>query len=90
MVFKEFVIKNKEFKSRKASTIQHKLRVLMKCYTIVNFDLDDDLQTFSFMKTHKINGLKMSDPKEYFGKFELHESVDDNIILKLILEENKK
>jgi len=67
------------------STLRHKLRVLMKCYTIIDFDIDDDAQTFSFKKTHKINGIKMNDPKEYTGKFEIEDLDEEKINLRLIV-----
>ncbi len=89
MVIKDFKISKKIFRRRKLSTLQHKLRVLMKCYTIVNFDIDDETQTFTFKKTHKINGLKMSDPKEYAGRFEVDEIDDNNVNLRLIIGETK-
>lgn len=89
MVIKDFKISKKIFRRRKLSTLQHKLRVLMKCYTIVNFDIDDESQSFTFKKTHKINGLKMSDPKEYSGRFEVDEIDDSNVNLRLIIGENK-
>jgi hypothetical protein len=90
VIIKDFKIKKKIFRRRKSSTLQHKLRVLMKCYTIVDFDLDDDLQTFSFKKTYRINGLKMNDPKEYYGRFEVEDLDDDNVNLRLIAGEVMK
>jgi hypothetical protein len=90
MVSKGFKINKKTFKRRKSSTIQHKLRVIMKCYTIVGFELNDDEQTFTFKKTHKINGLKMNDPKEHSGRFEIEDMDDDDISLKLIVGEKKE
>lgn len=85
MIKKDFILKSREFRRRKLSTIQHKLRILMKCYTVVDFDLDENNNSFVFKKTHKINGLKMSDPKEYNGKFDLKDLDDDMIILTLIV-----
>lgn len=90
MILKSFEIKRRIFKKRKLSTLQHKLRVIMKCYTIVGFDLDDENQTFTFKKTHKINGLKMDDPKKHSGRFEVEELDDENITLKLIVGESIK
>lgn len=90
MVYKDFKIKKKVFRRRKLSTLQHKLRVIMKCYTVVDFDLDFDTQEFTFKKTHKINGLKMDDPKEYSGRFEVKDIDDENISLRLIVGETKK
>ncbi len=89
MVIKDFKITKKIFRRRKLSTLQHKLRVLMKCYTIVNFEIDDETQVFTFKKTHKINGLKMNDPKDYSGRFEVDEIDDNNVNLRLIIGENK-
>ena len=62
----------------------------MKCYTIVDFDLDEDSQSYTFKKTHKINGLKMDDPKEYSGRFEVEDVDKENISLKLIVGEKKE
>ena len=90
MVLKDFTIKKRVFKRRKLSTLQHKLRVLMKCYTIVDFDLDDETQEFTFKKTHRINGLQMPDPKEHSGRFEIEDIDGDNVKLRLIIGETKK
>jgi hypothetical protein len=86
MVSKDFVINKRVFKKRKLSTIQHKLRVLMKCYTIVDFDLNDETNEFTFKKSHKINGLRLNDSKEYSGRFEVEE-LDEDVVLKLIVGE---
>jgi hypothetical protein len=61
----------------------------MKCYTVFNFTLDYDTNSFTFKKTHKINGLKMNDPKEYSGRFELEEFEED-VSLRLIVGETEK
>jgi len=90
MVLKDFKIKKRTFKRRKLSTLQHKLRVIMKCYTIVGFELDDETQEFTFKKTHRINGLQMPDPKEHSGRFEIEDIDDDNINLRLIVAEKKE
>jgi len=90
MVGKDFKINKKTFRKRKLSTLQHKLRVLMKCYTVVNFDLDEETQSFTFKKTYRINGIKMDDPKGYSGRFEVEDLDDDNIKLRIIVGETKK
>lgn len=83
MVYKDFIIKRKAFRRRKLSTIRHKLRVLMKCYTIVNFKIDEDEETFTFMKTHRINGVRLEDPKQYSGRYEVEDVDNDTINLRL-------
>jgi hypothetical protein len=85
VVYKDFKINKRTFRRRKSSTIQHKLRVLMKCYTVFDFDLDYDTCEFIFKKTHKINGIKMKDPKEHRGRYEENEIDDENINLRLIV-----
>lgn len=89
MVYKDFKVKKKVFRKRKLTTLQHKLRVIMKCYTITDFELDDDNYSFTFKKTHKINALKMVDPKEYFGRFEIDDIDEINMILRLIVGERR-
>lgn len=90
MVYKDFKIKKRTFRRRRLSTLQHKLRVLMKCYTIVDFELDYDTNEFTFKKTHKINGLKMDDPKEHKGRYEVEDIDDESVNLRLIVGETKK
>ena len=62
----------------------------MKCYTVVDFDLDDETQEFTFKKTHRINGIKLNDSKEYSGRFEIKDIDDENVNLRLIIGETKK
>jgi hypothetical protein len=69
MPTKSFDISIRDAERRLASTIQHKLRVVLKCYTIVNFQLEDD--SFTFNKTHRIRGIKINDSKDYSGSYEL-------------------
>lgn len=68
MTEQSFVLKSKIFEKRKLTTLQHKLRVVLKCYTIREFILNDD-NTFTFKKSYKINGLKFDDKKEICGSF---------------------
>jgi len=90
MYFKDFKIDKKTFRRRKSSTLQHKLRTTMRCYTITDFDLDDEASSFTFKKTHKINGLKMVDPKEHEGRFVVSDIDDSTVNLRIIVAETKK
>jgi len=86
MFSRTFRIKKKDFDKKPLTIFQHKLRVLMKCYTIRELELNELKQTYSFKKSHKINGLKMDDPKVYNGKYEIGEGgVITNILLKLFI-----
>jgi len=86
MVIKSFKIKRRDFEKKPITIFQHKLRVLMKCYTIKDLILDEINFTITFKKNHKINGLKMQDPKQYTGKYEvLNSEVPGEIILKLMI-----
>jgi hypothetical protein len=77
-----FFVSDRDFRKRLSSDIQHKLRVLMKCYTIKNFLLNED-QSFSFNKSHKIKGIRIDDEKMYNGIYEF-EFIDEKHI-KIIL-----
>lgn len=86
MVIKSFKIKKSDFEKKPITMFQHKLRILMKCYTIRELVLDEINFTITFKKSHKINGLKMEDPKEYIGTYEVAESeTPTEIILKLMI-----
>lgn len=71
MTSKSFDIPEKKVGNRISSTLQHKLRVVMKCYTIVDFDIDKEQMTFSFKKTNRIRGIVLKDKKEYRGRYEV-------------------
>jgi len=73
MVSRTFKIKKKELEKKPITIFQHKLRVLMKCYTIRDLSIDEVKQKYKFKKSHKINGLKFDDSKEYFGSYEVKE-----------------
>ena len=87
MIGREFKINLKTFRKRKLSILQHKLRVVMKCYTINNFSLNDTNNTFSFQKTFKKSGIQINDTTINTGKFDIVEvSESDEITLKLYVD----
>ena len=71
MISQKFEISIREAEKRLTSTLQHKLRIVMKCYTIVNFQINENEQTFSFKKTNRIRGIVINDSKTYNGSFVL-------------------
>lgn len=84
MLSREFKIKIKTFRRRKLTLLQHKLRVVMKCYTVNNFILNDIDNSFSFQKTFKKSGIKINDTTVNTGKFEVVETTgSDEITLKI-------
>ncbi len=74
MIEKAFQISKREAENRLSSTLQHKLRVVMKCYTITNFLINENECTFSFNKTNRIRGIVVKDKKTYSGSYILLEN----------------
>jgi len=86
MVSKSFIIKRIDFEKKPITIFQHKLRLLMKCYTIRELQLDEITQNLKFKKSYKIGSLKMDDPKQTEGRYEIEDIKDSgNIILRLII-----
>tara|TARA_Y100000389_G_C17413882_1_gene492549 strand:- start:586 stop:864 length:279 start_codon:yes stop_codon:yes gene_type:complete len=87
MIEKEFEVSIREAKKRLSSTLQHKLRVVMKCYTVINFTLNENDRTFSFNKTNRIRGIVIKDSKTYAGSYVVNEnensSYDKEYVLKV-------
>lgn len=84
MLFREFKISLKTFRRRKLTLLQHKLRVVMKCYTVNNFILNDQDNTFSFQKSFKKLGVQINDETINTGRYEAVEVPEsDDIILKV-------
>lgn len=87
MISREFKISLKKFRRRKLTLLQHKLRVVMKCYTVNNFILNDVDNTFSFQKTFKKSGIQINDSTVNTGKFEIVDTEEsDEILLKIYVD----
>ena len=72
MIFKEFYLdKEKDINRRLRSTIQHKLRVTLKCYTVYDFSLNEIDRTYSFKRSDRIYGVKMNDDRIIDGRYEV-------------------
>lgn len=87
MISREFKINLKTFRRRKLTLLQHKLRVVMKCYTVNNFILNDVDNSFSFQKTFKKSGIQINDTTVNTGRFETTEIPDsEDIILRVYVD----
>lgn len=42
----------------------------MKCYTVKNFIINEEDNTFTFNKTNRVRGIVISDKKNYSGSYE--------------------
>ncbi len=81
MIVREFKIDKTSFRKRKLTLLQHKLRVVMKCYTIHNFLINDENNSFSFQKTFKKSGIQIIDSTINTGRFNIIELDDTNEII---------
>lgn len=87
MITREFIIEKKLFLRRKLTILQHKLRVVMKCYTVVNFNLDDNQGKFSFQKSYRINKIRIDDSNVNTGGYSFEEiPTTDKILLKIYVD----
>jgi hypothetical protein len=87
MIGREFTIDKKTFLKRKLTILQHKLRVVMKCYTVVNFKLYDSENKFEFQKCYRVNKIRIDDPTLNSGKYSIEEIPStDNIVLKIFVD----
>lgn len=87
MIYREFKINLKTFRRRKLTLLQHKLRVVMKCYTVNNFALNDADNSFQFQKTFKKSGIQIIDDTINTGRFEIQSiSNSEDIILKIYVD----
>jgi len=87
MITREFIIEKKLFLKRKLTILQHKLRVVMKCYTVVNFKLDDNESKFSFQKSYRINKVRLDDSNINTGGYSIEEiPTTDKILLRIYVD----
>ena len=87
MIAREFIIEKKLFLRRKLTILQHKLRVVMKCYTVVNFQLDDNENKFSFQKSYRISKVRIDDDNVNTGGYSIEEiPTTDKVLLKIYVD----
>jgi hypothetical protein len=87
MIAREFIIEKKLFLRRKLTILQHKLRVVMKCYTVVNFQLDDNENKFSFQKSYRISKVRIDDENVNTGGYSIEEiPTTDKVLLKIYVD----
>jgi hypothetical protein len=59
----------------------------MKCYTVVNFELDDNEGTFSFQKSYRINKVRIDDSNVNTGGYSMEEiPTTDKVLLKIYVD----
>jgi len=76
MAKREFEVKREEFDRRGRSMIQHKLRVLLKSYTVYDFSMNEEDQTYSFKRTIRKRGVIIKIDKQLSGRYE-YEIIDE-------------
>jgi hypothetical protein len=87
MITREFIVEKKLFLRRKLTILQHKLRVVMKCYTVVNFQLDDNENKFSFQKSYRINKVRIDDSNVNTGGYSIEDiPTTDKVLLKIYVD----
>ena len=87
MIAREFIIEKNLFLRRKLTILQHKLRVVMKCYTVVNFQLDDNENKFSFQKSYRISKVRIDDENVNTGGYSIEEiPTTDKVLLKIYVD----
>ncbi len=77
MTSRDFIIKEEDFHKKKKTIIQHKIRTMLKCYTVQDFNLLEDNQTFTFRQTFRVNSVQVAMKKIIEGRYEFNHFVDE-------------
>lgn len=97
MISYDFVVDKKRLSKRIKSDLQHKLRVALKCYTILNFILGED-RSFTFNAKYRHYSSKITyvikekdgSYKLYKGSYETQELDGDKIRVTINLDGKKE
>lgn len=79
---KEYIITEKQLRRRLSSELQQKLKVVMKCYTIRNFVLNENC-TFTFKKSYMINKKRLNDENTLTGFYTVQNLEDGKYKLRI-------
>ena len=75
MATQGFVYHPRKLEGRLSTILQQKIRVVIRCYTIVDLCINKENKTFTFKKSHKRKNIRIDDPKTYSGQYEI-ENID--------------
>lgn len=89
MIVDEFTIDQEEVDNRLKTTIQHKLRKTLKCYTVFEFSLNEETKSYQFKKSYRINGYKINSDFLLEGTYEISYLNDGQAKLKLKIGSNQ-
>jgi hypothetical protein len=76
MIQKSYLVKSKGLSNRLTTLIQHKLRNVVKCYSVGDFNLDIEAHTFTFHKIIRVNKTNINGEKVFSGFYTLS-NIDD-------------
>lgn len=77
MTSRDFIITESDFNKKKKTIIQHKIRTMLKCYTVQDFNLSEESQTFTFRQTFRVNGVQIAMKKVVEGRYEYNNFLDE-------------
>lgn len=78
MTTKDFIVSEEDFNNKKRTIIQHKIRTMLKCYTVQDFNLSEETKTFTFRQTFRINGIQVVMKKIVEGRYEFSNFLDES------------
>lgn len=76
----EYIVEKDLFDRRILTQLQHKLRVALKCYTIKDFKMSNDIDqpnNFDFKITYRKNKIQFGEDKIHHGSY-TKEDLGDN------------
>lgn len=85
MTARDFIMEAKVFNKRKLTELQHKLRVVLKCYTVTGFFLNENDNTFTFKKSYMIRGKRLDDQNECSGFYQAEDVGDNKLKIRIVV-----
>lgn len=77
MTTRDFIVLEEDFNKKKKTIIQHKIRTMLKCYTVQDFNLDEQTKTFTFRQTFRVNNVQVVMPRIIEGRYEYETFFDE-------------
>jgi hypothetical protein len=76
MTSRDFIVTEEDFNKKKKTIIQHKIRTMLKCYTVQDFNLNEETNVYTFRQTFRINGVQIAMSKVLEGRYETENFLD--------------
>lgn len=85
MITRIVKVKELDFFKNTTAVFQKHLRVILKCYSLQDIKIDEESGSFTYTKSHRINGFVFKDERKYSATYSISRIENDKNYREILL-----